>query len=269
MNASTEAAKVNQSDTLDKGVRIGLVAYGVTHLIIAATALPLAWGGRTDNAASQKGAFAQLAEHPVGRISLFVVALGLFSLVVWQGIEAAIGHREEDGGKRIFKRVASGVKAVVYAVLGWSALTVAMGSGGGGSSTDSRTARLMSAPFGVFLVGCVGLGIVSVGGYLVYKGWAEKFTKRLDARATSGDRRTPIVLLGKIGYISKGVALATIGVLFLVAAVRHQPKKSGGLDVALHELLRQPFGAVLLTAVALGLGCFGLYCFAWARHLRR
>jgi hypothetical protein len=26
---------------------------------------------------------------------------------------------------------------------------------------------------------------------------------------------------------------------------------------------------VLLLAVALGLGCFGLYCFAWSRHLDR
>ena len=51
--------------------------------------------------------------------------------------------------------------------------------------------------------------------------------------------------------------------------MQHDPQESGGLDVALHELLRQPFGVVIAGAVSLGLGCFGLYCFAWARHLKR
>ena len=41
------------------------------------------------------------------------------------------------------------------------------------------------------------------------------------------------------------------------------------LDVALRELVRQPFGPYLLTAVAVGLAAFGLFAFAWARHLDR
>ena len=55
--------------------------------------------------------------------------------------------------------------------------------------------------------------------------------------------------------------------LFVSAAVTFDPKKAGGLDVALHTLLAQSYGAWLLTVVALGIGCFGLYCFAWARDI--
>jgi hypothetical protein len=58
-------------------------------------------------------------------------------------------------------------------------------------------------------------------------------------------------------------------VLFLYAAITHDPQKSGGLDEALRELLQKPFGAPLLVAVALGFACYGLFCFAWARHLDR
>lgn len=265
---------MEDSETLDHGVRLGLVSYGVVHLIVAFTALRLAWGDGGGNA-SQQGALAQLASSPMGEWSLYVVAAGFAALVVWQGAEAAVGHGDEDGGKRLFKRVGSGAKAVLYAVLGYSAAAMAAGSSGGSgkkggeSTTDNLTAQVMSAPGGQVLVALVGLGVVVVGGYLVYRGWAEKFTKRLDARATSGERRKPIVLLGKAGYTAKGVALGTIGVLLLTAAAKHQPKKSGGLDVALRELLQQPYGQLLLSAVALGLACYGLFCFAWARHLDR
>ena len=273
---TTMARKADQSDALDHGVRLGLVAYGVVHLVIAGTALDMAvTGGGGGGSASQNGALAEMADTPLGAGLLYVVAVGFGALVLWQLAEAVLGHRDAEGGKRAFKRVASAAKAVVYAVLAFSAAKVATsdGSGGGGKgrqgSTDNMTAQLMSAPLGQVLVGLVGVGVIAVGAYLAYKGWAEKFTKRLDGRATSGDRRKPIVLLGKVGHIAKGVSLAAVGSLFVAAAVQHDPRESGGLDVALHGMLRQPFGPYLLGAVALGLACFGLFCLAWARHLDR
>jgi hypothetical protein len=257
------------SQWLDRGVRLGLVVYGTVHLIIAFTALQLAFGSSSGKA-NQQGALSQLAQSPLGDAGLVLVAVGLAAMVVWQLLEAAVGYRVEDGAKRAFKRLACAAKAVVYGLLSYSAASMAVGSGSsGGSSTDSMTAQLMSAPAGQLLVGAVGSGIVAVGAYLAYKGWAEKFTKHLDAGASQGSRRKPIVLLGKVGYLGKGAALAAVGVLFVVAAVRHQAKKSGGLDVALQQLLQEPFGPVLVAAVAVALACFGLYCFAWARHLVR
>ena len=262
--------EAGDSDALDRGIRIGLLSYGVTHLVIAATALPLAWGGSSEGQASQTGAFAQMAQQPFGDVLLWVIALGFVCMTIWQALEAAAGHRDEEGGKRAFKRAGSAARAVVYAVLAWSAGNTAVGSGGSSSSSssDGITARLMSAPGGTFLVGLVGAVIVAVGGYMVYKGWSEGFTKRLDEQRVRSSR-FPVVLLGKVGYIAKGVTFGIVGALFLTAAVQHQPKESGGLDVALHELLRQPMGPVLLTLVALGLACFGVYCFFWARYLRR
>ena len=257
------------SDALAHGVRIGLVAYGVTHLVIAATALPLAWGDK-EGRADQQGALSQMADQPFGDVLLWVIVLGMAALVVWQLAEALVGHQDDEGAKRVAKRVGSAAKAVVYAVLGWTAASTATGSGSsGGGSTDSMTARLMSAPGGTLLVGAIGLGIVAVGLFLVHRGWTEGFTKKLDHQATTGATRKPVIVAGKVGHLAKGAALAVVGTLFVTAAVQHQPKESGGLDVALRELLSQPFGPVLLAVVALGLGCFGVYCFFWARYLRR
>ena len=60
-----------------------------------------------------------------------------------------------------------------------------------------------------------------------------------------------------------------VGILFAVAAVTHRSGQSGGLDDGLASLLDLPYGPWLLVAVALGIGCFGLFCFARARHLKR
>ena len=49
----------------------------------------------------------------------------------------------------------------------------------------------------------------------------------------------------------------------------HESGKSGGLDQALQKVLQQPFGPFLLGAIAAGIICYGLFCFAWARHLDR
>ena len=58
--------------------------------------------------------------------------------------------------------------------------------------------------------------------------------------------------------------------LFLYAAFTHDAKKSGGLDVALHKVLEQPYGAPVLVVMALGFGVLrAVLLRAWARHLDR
>lgn len=255
---------VRDSTVLEGGVRLGLVIYGVVHLLVAYTALRLALGDRSGSA-SQQGALTTLAQSGLGTAGLLVVAAGFGALVVWMGLEAAFGRRSDDGLKRLAKRGASAARAVVYLVLGVTALRKAFGDSGGGG-TDSLTAQVMSAPGGRYLVGAAGLAVVCVGVYLVYHGLTERFVKRLDIGAHRRDRRTLIFVLGKVGHVAKGAALGVIGALFVAAAVQFRPQQSGGLDQALNTLLRQPFGPYLVGSVGIGLAAYGLYCLAWARH---
>ena len=260
--------QADRSEWMDYAVRAGLVCYGVMHLLVAWLALRLAFGHGSGNASSQ-GAFHQLAQTGPGRISLFVAGAGFSALVVWQGLEALWGHREEDGGKRVVKRLTSAGKAVVYACLAASAVTTATGGSSGGGGTDGITGRLMQVPAGQVLVAIVGVGILVVAGALVWRGWTGSFAAKLDADGRHGSEGRAYLALGRIGYVSKGVSIALVGALFLYAAATHDPKRSGGLDVALHKVLQQPYGAPLLVVIALGLACYGLFCFAWARHLSR
>jgi len=237
------------------------------NLLLGWVALQLAFGDKSESASSS-GALRELASQPFGAVLIWLIALGMFLLMIWRGLEAAIGHREEDGGKRVAKRLVSLLKALIYGAIGVSATQVAMGSGSS-SGTDSMTSKLMDLPAGPWIVGAVGLGIIGYGVSQIVIAWTDKFAEHLSAEGKSGDTGSAYLLLGKVGYNAKGVAIGLVGVLFLYAAVTHDPKKSGGLDQALQQLLEQPFGPVMLAAIAVGIACYGLFCFARARHLSR
>ena len=127
----------------------------------------------------------------------------------------------------------------------------------------------MDLPGGQLIVGAIGLAIIGYGISLVVRGWTEKFREHLDAQGQSGKDGSAYVMLGKVGYIAKGIAIAIVGGLFGYAAITHEAKKSGGLDQALQTVLEQPFGPVLLIAIGLGIAAYGLFCFARAKHLSR
>src|SRR4051794_41326862 len=98
--------EAERSDWLDLAVRIGLVAYGVVHLLIGWLAVQLALGEHSAQASAQ-GAMTELAQQPFGEVLVWAVAVGLFLLVVWRVLEAAFGHREYDGAERVRHRLLS------------------------------------------------------------------------------------------------------------------------------------------------------------------
>jgi hypothetical protein len=264
--AASTGHQVHQSSWIDRAARIGLVAYGVVHLVIAWLALQLAFGDQQGSADSQ-GAVQRLSEQPFGQVLVWAVGIGMFLLAVWQALEALFGYRAEEGFTRVRKRVTAAGKAVVYTVIGLSAVHAATGSSKSGKNgTDSTTAKVMDWPGGQLIVCGIGLALIGIGGYLVYRAFTEKFAKHINAQGKTGETGTAYLWFGKAGYTAKGITFGIVGVLFLYAGLTHDPHKSGGLDQALHKVLQQPFGPFLLGAIAVGLGCYGLFCFARARH---
>lgn len=257
--ATSVAHEAGNSRVVEWGARLGYVVLGILHLVIAWIAIKIAWGiGAGSESADTSGALKQMASSSTGPFLLGIAVVGFAMLAIWQLIEAAISHGEaKDRGK-------AAAKGLMYAVFAWTSFKVAQGGGGSNEKqTEDFTAGLMGSPGGRLLVGVLGLVVLGVAGYHVYKGWTKKFLE--DLREHPGQWA---VVAGRIGYIAKGVALVIVGFFFLVAAWQANPEKAQGLDGALKTLKDQAFGPFLLTLVAVGIAAYGVYSFARARYAR-
>ncbi len=272
--AAGTAQQAGESDGLEHLARVGLVAYGVVHLLVAWLALQLAWGGGGQSA-DQSGALATVSESPVGKPLLWIIAVGLIALAAWQAAEifrwrsgwSASGKARTKALKKSGKAV---VKAVIYAALAVLAIRFATGSGSSSSQSQQQTtAGVFGWPAGRWLVGAAGLVLIGVGAYLVYKGVTKRFLKEIDTSQASPGALRLVTRLGQVGFPGKGLALAVVGGLLTYAAVTFDPSKATGLDGALRTVLDLPFGQILLTLVAIGIAAFGAFCFVRARYPER
>ena len=266
--AGGKAEQAGDSASLEVLAR-GLIAYGVVHLLIGWLALQIAWGASASKSADLSAALRTLADQPFGKILLWMVAIGLVALALWQTSEAIWGYRNREGAKRVRKQITSGANAVIYATLGISAASVALGSGSSSSQSQQQaTSGVLAWPAGQVIVVITGLIIIGVGAAGVVKGVRKSFTEEIDTSSMAPVARKGVARLGQVGYIAKGVALGVVGGLLSYAALTFERQNVQGLDGALQAILAQPFGRFLLTAVALGFVSFGLFAMLQSRYRR-
>lgn len=263
--AEQAASKAEQSKAFGVLVVVGLIAYGVIHLAVAWIALQLAWGGGSGTEADQHGALQALAKTPLGPLWLWLVAIGLFALVLWRLGLAIWGFSWKRGWHRFSKRWSSVGQAIVYGALGASAIGVTLGSGSSSGQQRSMSGQLMQHTYGRIALALVAAVIIGIGVNQCLNGMMGKF---VDELKDGGTRM--VVILGQIGYFAKGVAYTILGLIIGWATLRHNAAEAGGLDAALRSVKQQhPFGPLVLTVLAAGFACFGLFCFGWARRARR
>lgn len=255
---------MTKNDLLKGLSRVGFIGYGLLHLALAWVAVQIALGQSAEEG-DQSGAFQKLAEQPFGELLLWFVIICLVALAVWQAALAIWGHRDTRGRERVVERVSSAARVVVYAVLAWTAGKVVLGEPSSSAQQQQQTAAgIMAKPAGEWLIGLAGLAVLAFGLGMMWYGWKRKFARKL----TFGERhaRSAAIRAGQIGYVAKGVAFGIVGYLLVDAAITNDPKKSRGLDAALHTLAGQPYGKFLLLAVAIGVAAFGVYCFFSAKY---
>jgi hypothetical protein len=271
-DAVTRAREVTDHPVLEHLARVGLIAYGVLHVLIGWLAFRVAWSGRPERVdADQTGALQAVASSPGGRVLLWVIGLGMLALALWQAGEVL---RWWTGLLRPGHRVRVAVvcakcaaKAVVYAVLGATALFFAVGlEYQAADRFRDLTDEALEIPGGAALVLAVGVGVTCVGVYVLVRGVTGGFMKDVDLDAAP-DRWEPLIeRVGSAGHVAKGIAFAVSGGLLVYAAARHDVSTATGLDGAMSAIAAVPTGRWLLTAVAVGFAAFGGYALARARY---
>ncbi|MFD3686137.1 DUF1206 domain-containing protein [Nocardiopsis sp. NPDC058631] len=245
--------------------RVGFAAKGLLYLIIGYIAFQIAFGESGGEEADNSGALQLVAQNTGGTLVLWVAAAGLAGLALWQGIHAAVGP------DKATRRVSAASNAVLCAVL---AVTITAFLTGGGapqsqdSQSESMTAQLMSLPFGRFVVGAVGCGMIAVGIYQLWKALTRRFSRDLALGGLSRRGRLAVLTVGVLGYATHGLVLGAAGVFILQAAITFDKDKAQGLDGTLRAFADTPAGPPALVAVAAGVALYGAYCFCLARWSR-
>jgi hypothetical protein len=262
------ATKATDSDAFEYTARAGFAISGVLHLLVGYLILRIAFGSGGN--ADQSGALATLAKQTGGTVVLWVVAVGLVALGLWRVAETILGAKPGEGSGQhgddtpAWKRAKALGLAIVDFAIAFSAARFAIGSGQQSTQQNSSmSAQMMQSGWGKAVLIAVGLGLIGVGGYHVYKGVTKKFFKDLRIAGGSG-----VKAVGIAGYAAKGLVLAGAGILVIVATLQADPAKASGLDAAVKALGQAPFGKILLILAAIGIAAFGAYSFVRARHGR-
>jgi Domain of Unknown Function (DUF1206) len=253
--------------------RLGWVAKGVVYGLVGVLAVRIAILGfeqdqvrdRGGSQASQLGAVSEIADSSIGTIALWIVAIGLALYVLWRLISILL-PADNSSAKTWLTRAGYLVSAVTYAVLAWSAASFATHdrATGRSQSEDAKVERftrdVMDMSIGRWLVGALGVIIVGVGLYFLYKGLRATFRDELEPAGVGPVSHETIVTLGRVGWVGRGIVMGLVGWFLIRAAVEFRPARAHGFDGSLREVTDTTFGPVLVGFAALALILYGLFC---------
>jgi Domain of Unknown Function (DUF1206) len=248
--------------------RIGLVGYGVVHLVVAWLALQVAFGV-PDAPPDAVGAVGTIARTPGGVLALAVAVVGLVAFALWQLIAAAIGFRWVHGNERMRKRVGAVAKSIAVTGLAGIVLEYVTGMGSvEGTTVQQLAAYVLVLPAGRVLLGIAAAVLVGIACAMTYTGVRRTFMGDLDVHRLAPGVQQAIEVAGAAGHLARALAIGVVGGLAAAAALFADPARAGGLDAALRALGSTAAGTWLLAVVAAGFAAFGLFCMADAATRR-
>lgn len=264
MNASVDpAAAAHQAARhpwFERLARLGYIANGILHATMGVLAAVLATGGHAQ--ADQSGAMRALSAQPFGVVLLWICAIGALLLGLWSLAQLLLPEKE---AKDRLKFAGTGV---VFLAVGFAFGRFAVGNpSDSGQSATSLSGVLMKSLAGRAALIILGLVLLGMAGYYIYKGVSRKFLDDLH-RSSSSEISSAIRYSGMIGYPAKGLVLGALGLLFIVATIQGDPEEASGIDGALKAIRDQANGSVLLVAIAAGLLSYALYLVLRARYDR-
>jgi hypothetical protein len=163
----------------------------------------------------------------------------------------------------MFARIGYAMKGVVYLIIGWLAVQLAIGAGG--KATDQRGAlqTIYEQPFGKFLLVVVAIGLLGFAIWCFLQAWFDTEGKGRDAKG----------LIARLGYAVVGVtyALLAFGAFQLVsgtgASSATKSTTSSTQDVTA-QLLKQTWGVALVVILGIIVIGVALYLFSKAYTAR-
>ncbi len=257
--------------------RVGWFAKGVVYAIAGLLALQVAakasgWSKSAaagTQEASPTGAIKTVAGSSGGTALLWLLAVGMLIYAAWRLVSALM-----PGGKGTdarLHRAGYAVSAVIYATFAISAIALARratSDPNGNKKVTDISASVMRHTAGRWVLGLVGVIVIAVGLYRLFKGVKVDVTDELDLSGMSSTRITWTKRLGAVGEVGRGIGIGLVGFFLLRSAVTYDVNEATGLDGALRRLAASSWGLGVVFFVGVGFAAYGIFCLATFTHRR-
>lgn len=253
------ATTIHRNSQFEMLTRFGYISNGILHGLIGLAVMSLVFGAAEE--VDQSGVLSPLTHSVYGVGLLILICLGLISLGLSHIVRLVLIRRKPHADRKWPELLAEMGKGLAYLIVGFSSLTYIFAGTHIQSSIDASVnfaAYLLAIPVGAALLFILGLAVLVLGINFIYRGAAKKFSKSLDF--TKIRLKRPVIVLGVVGYIAKGLTFVSLGYLFCQAALTLNPLKASGLDGVFKSMISFVFGAQIVLLLGIGFIVYAVYC---------
>ncbi len=261
--------KMNQK--LKVLARIGFAAKGTVYGIMGGLILLAAFNiGQNKPGLPQVMDF--LDNHPLGRVLLVAMTLGLVSYGVWKIIEG-IKDLENNGSdaKTIILRVVFVIIGLAF--LGLAALGALRAAGSDFFDTtqagadEAKQFAFLATNTGLILLGVAGAVTGLIGVFLFVKAYKAKFTDSFDTRSMSDYKRRKLIKgTAKVGMSARAFIFLIMGFFLLRASITADPDEIKTAGEVFTFIEDSPFGIYLLALMGIGLLAYASYMYLLSKY---
>lgn len=166
----------------------------------------------------------------------------------------------------VLARFGYAMKGVVYLIIGWLAVQLAIGAGGKATDQKGALQTIAQQPFGKFLLIIVGIGLVGFAVWTVIQAWFDTERKGSNVKG----------IVGRLGYAVAGVSYAILAfAAFQLATGARTSSATKSTTTTTQDvtaqLLTHSFGValvVILGAVIIGVA-FYMFAKAYTASFQR
>lgn len=245
---------------INKVQTFGQASKGFVYIIIGALTAMTAFdmGGEK---AGKSSVIDFLQNQPFGNLIIYILAIGIFAYALWRFYKAIADPKNKgDDASGFAKRFGYFCSGLIYGTFGFAVWS----GGSGGSSKQHFVAQIMDKSYGPLLVGLVGLIIIGVGIYQIYKGYSGKYLEELNA--TTSNNRELLDTTGKFGYMARGIVFGIIGYFLVQAASTGNAEVMKSTQGVFSYLQDFTYGWLIMGLIAIGLLAHGIFMMFVARN---
>ena len=268
-SAKSKTRDPKTEEWVEKLARFGFAAKGTVYCLIGVLATLTAFGISGGQKAGRTEILKIIYEQPFGRILLVILALGMFSYMIWRFVEAI---KNPDGisndAKGKIKRIGLALGGLLYGAAAVYAIKMVIdgGGSGGGNGREMLISKALDLPMGQWIVGLVALGVAGKAIFQLYKGFSAKFMNEIESINLGRKERKVYKRAGRLGFVARGIVFLIVGYFLFRAALEYDPNMAKGTGQALSFLQEGSYGPYILGAVAIGLVAYGVFMFVKARY---